>query len=1266
MSRLEYSRRTSQSGIVSLLVLAIAGQFLATPLTSLAADQLGQVGRWSDLVTFSPEGAQIVHQVVMRGLQDSTRVLFWGQKTPRLWKLTSLDTLSPSVLVPVGVDHFCGSHSALPDGRVLVTGGSAFKALKVGIKNLNIFDATLPDSAHWTPARNMAEARWYATNTSLNDGRVLITSGYESFYVPTFGGRLGGALTDSVWAYAQSDTTLLRRPSVTGTPPSARERHAAIWDPINRRTIVFGGDDGSYRSDVRALSRTYGANEDAEYWSWQSVSPTGGPPAGRAGHSFIYSAHDQKLVILGGRDATSARSDIWALSVGTPGSEQWTQLTSPPAGFSARMGHVAIYDPAPSNQERMIVFGGTDGATSYFGDVWSYSLQSGTWNAVTATGGPSGREGCVGFGRRKSGGVQFYVFGGKNASGYFNETWLLTLGDGSNSGTWTKLSLASDAFGHGAVPRPRAYAASVLSTHAYNGRLFITGGQDSTGAALNDSCAWWLPIRDTLTVAEWVKRVVFPTPPARYGHTMVDESDEFLGVTALRPERFDPNSGSSPQGGAEVLNYPLNAHLYPFMFLLPNGKLLYAGSSDLPTTDTWLLDLNPQGGGWSRINPASPDACVSAVMYRPGKVMKCGHPTADEMPTDTISFNFNGLPGNWASTDNALGNQDGRTRLNLTLLPNGKVLATGGISQAGNPRKDPYIWNPDSLTWGAKLAQEPAPRGYHSTAVLLPDGRVLSAGGSDPTYQNTMAIYWPPYLFNANGSFAHRPQITYACNTIAYGEKFKLTVADSADITTGACIIRPSAVTHSFNQDQRYLPLTMVRESGSQTTFSITMVASDYEAPPGDYMLFVLKRGVPSVAKWIRLVHDTVNPPAEGSLAADIGTESSITVSWTAPDGGGTCGRAAQYDLRWSADPIYTQSDFNNAQGMGTGEPKFPGSLESATLDGQSSCTTRYFALKTKDVRGGWSNMDTAEGSTTCGGCCSFLTAGGPGATPEASATDVGRSVPLEGASFATVTSRQTAKGFSVERQEGASPSWRLRSLSAEEARAFGADTTGALVLSRRDQDGVRQNVSISHLRGGVGIGAAGPGREIIGLGSMLLDHVESRAPLGKPSGQRLMLASARHSRLGERLAALRDSGGRMDLQPGDTLDIGYVADTTAVESVSPHFLMLDSGTPAESSPGIESSVENVPLRFALYQNQPNPFARTTVFRFDLPRRESVSLDVMDVQGRRIERVVRGAYAPGQHAVEWMPGPNRIRPGVYLYRIVAGTFQAQKKLIVLP
>ena len=221
-----------------------------------------------------------------------------------------------------------------------------------------------------------------------------------------------------------------------------------------------------------------------------------------------------------------------------------------------------------------------------------------------------------------------------------------------------------------------------------------------------------------------------------------------------------------------------------------------------------------------------------------------------------------------------------RRQLNATILPDGQVLVTGGTSGPGfNDTTAPVfaaeMWNPATENW-TTMASAQIPRLYHSTALLLPDGRILSMGGNG--FPQT-EIYEPPYLFKGT-----RPAINSAPATVNYGQTFFVQTPDAAGVTQ-VTWIRLSSVTHAFNMDQRFSRLNFSQGAGG---LNVVAPLNPNLAPPGHYMLFILNsNGVPSVAKIIQVTSNpglpTVTVAATDANAAEAATPNTgtFTVSRT-------------------------------------------------------------------------------------------------------------------------------------------------------------------------------------------------------------------------------------------------------------------------------------------------------------------------------------------------------------------------------------------------
>ena len=302
-----------------------------------------------------------------------------------------------------------------------------------------------------------------------------------------------------------------------------------------------------------------------------------------------------------------------------------------------------------------------------------------------------------------------------------------------------------------------------------------------------------------------------------------------------------------------LTNAQLLQQNYPMMLLAPNGRVFDAG----PLATTRYLDTSGTGA-WSAVanRVGGVRDSGSAVMYAPGKVLVMG---GDSPPKNTAEvIDLNAASPSWRPVGSML---FGRRHNNATLLPDGKVLVTGGTAAPGfdDPSGHvdaPELWDPATETWTTLASSSGIPRVYHSTALLLPDGRVLSTGGND---HPETEIYSPPYLFKGA-----RPTITSAPPSVAYGQSFFVGTPDAAAISK-ITMLRLSSVTHSFNQSQYINELSFSQTPGGLDVTAPrapTAIGSPpVVAPPGPYLLFILNgSGVPSVAKFVQLVGDTTRP----------------------------------------------------------------------------------------------------------------------------------------------------------------------------------------------------------------------------------------------------------------------------------------------------------------------------------------------------------------------------------------------------------------------
>jgi hypothetical protein len=351
----------------------------------------------------------------------------------------------------------------------------------------------------------------------------------------------------------------------------------------------------------------------------------------------------------------------------------------------------------------------------------------------------------------------------------------------------------------------------------------------------------------------------------------LDESGAVPSVIDKDIELFTPPATIGGEGTIKKIgesSYTDNAKppvndLYPRMFAMPDGKVAIAG----PDPWTWAFtSITDSSFSWVRWPNLSRFRVWGSTVLVPGgasgstRLLALGGTdySGKFAAPDSETFDESNPGAGWKT---APSNIYGRGHANTVLLPDGSMVEVGGGVGANNDAtvtNDPLhyalpetkhieLWDKTTGQWKLGPAQAEA-RAYHSTALLLPDGRVMSAGDEsngdgDPTHVDTAELYEPPYLHKGP-----RPEISSVSDQIQTGAGFGVTTPD-ANIA-GASLVAPGAVTHGVDMNQRVIQLQVTHGTGCVSV----RAPQPNVAPPGYYMLFLLNdQGVPSVAKFVKL-----------------------------------------------------------------------------------------------------------------------------------------------------------------------------------------------------------------------------------------------------------------------------------------------------------------------------------------------------------------------------------------------------------------------------
>ena len=433
-----------------------------------------------------------------------------------------------------------------------------------------------------------------------------------------------------------------------------------------------------------------------------------------------------------------------------------------------------------------------------------------------------------------------------------------------------------------------------------NGDVFVTGGTLRFPTATSSA---HLGLRRAYTFNPWTNTWI-KQPDMQHGRWYPSHVELTDGRVAVLAGSNETDGGDNDQleifnptedpNGVGTWTYTPQGNrvtdLYPHLMLMGDGRIFLGGpgpgdSAVLdPATMTWtdvgnhpdrrmygteVIDPNGTGAPTKVTEIGGfPDGQSSGTTFPPYKT------------TQTIDLSVAAPDWNAGPSMNVA-----RANHNTLWLPDGELLTVGGgngrvqgstyILQDGDPEHQVELFDPATGQWRVGPAQQ-INRAYHSTAVLLPDGRVLSAGDDDasPSYpnypryapfegsnHNSGEIYSPPYLFRGP-----RPQITSAPNGALYNSTFHVGVSGANPADTHAVLIPPAAVTHATNPNPRIVPLGSAPVGDG---LDLVAPANANVAPRGWYMLFVVNsQGVPSVATWVHVGY----PSSAGAGAAPGGS----------------------------------------------------------------------------------------------------------------------------------------------------------------------------------------------------------------------------------------------------------------------------------------------------------------------------------------------------------------------------------------------------------
>jgi len=529
----------------------------------------------------------------------------------------------------------------------LAVGSSHRRRFAIAVATLSVVCSMLCSST-FAPAARATDGLW--TQIPPPDYRFGHTAVYDRVRhrMIVFGGLNGVVEMNDVWVLELTYPNRWRRLLPTGTPPSPRRQHSAVYDAVHDRMIVYGGGwvDGAWHLNSEAW-----ALELAGAPHWTLLTPTGTPPPPRFSAAVVYDAsRDRMLVFGGGSGQGGPYGDLWALSLsGTPA---WTQISANTL-IGPRALAVAVVD---SVRDRMVVMGGVTGHVS-LSDTWTVPLSTGVgWTELTTLGTPPSTLGHAGVYDPLH--DQLVVFGGITSppDQYLSGAWRLRFNTATP--TWVRGPLS------GQIPPAAALPSAVYDPIADAVRLF--GGFGDDPATVNQQ-VWTL----------WMH------PSPNWG--------------APLPSNAPPAVGRE---GASLAYDPVHRRMFMF-----GGATHWNHAASADLNDVWMLDLAATPT-WTPVTPIGtppPARAFAAMVYDPSGdrlIVHGGESSTGDRYPDVWSLSLAGTPA-WSQLAPSGTPPLGRSRHGAIYDPaRDRMVLFGGSSLVA-----PYHQND---AWSLSLSGAPA------------------------------------------------------------------------------------------------------------------------------------------------------------------------------------------------------------------------------------------------------------------------------------------------------------------------------------------------------------------------------------------------------------------------------------------------------------------------------------------------------------------------------------------------------------------------------